>query len=208
VDVPQPTINRLPRYLFCLEQFAGGTGTISSSDLARLADETAATVRKDLSYLGSHGTRGIGYNVGILRSRIRDRLGLGESRDVVIVGAGHLGSALANYDGFEASELRVVGFYDISPSIIGREVGGLEVRHVDSMADDLAESKCVFGIVAVPTDAAQAVADRLVDAGVAGILSFAPTLLKVPRSVFVRHMDLATELHTLSYYVTARRRSL
>lgn len=208
VNVPQPTINRLPRYLFCLEQFASGSQTISSSELARLADETAATVRKDLSYLGSHGTRGIGYDVETLRLQIRDRLGIDQPRDVVIVGAGHLGSALANYDGFQADELRIVGIYDIATSLIGMNVGGLEVRHVDAMPDDLAGRRCVFGIVAVPTEAAQDVADRLVDAGVAGILSFAPTLLRVPRSVFVRHMDLATELHTLSYYVTARRRAL
>jgi redox-sensing transcriptional repressor len=208
VNVPQPTINRLPRYLFCLEQFAGGAPTISSSELARLADETAATVRKDLSYLGSHGTRGIGYDVAALQSQIRGRLGLDQSRDVVIVGAGHLGSALTNYDGFGEDELRLIGIYDISPAAVGKRIGGMTVRHVDEMQSDLANRRCVFGIIAVPTDAAQEVADELVNAGVAGILSFASTFLRVPRSVFVRHIDLATEMHTLSYYVAARRRSL
>lgn len=208
VDVPQPTINRLPRYLFCLEQFAGDSSTISSSELARLADETAATVRKDLSHLGSHGTRGIGYDVNALRSRIRDKLGLDQSRDIVIVGAGNLGSALATYEGFDEGELRVVGIYDISPAVVGNRVGGLTVRHVDEMASDLTGRRCLLGILAVPTESAQIAADRLVAAGVCGILSFASTLLHVPRSVFVRHIDLATELHSLSYYVTARRRAL
>jgi redox-sensing transcriptional repressor len=208
VDVPQPTINRLPRYLFCLEQFAGDSPTISSSELARLADETAATVRKDLSYLGSHGTRGIGYDVDTLRSRIRERLGLDQSRDIVIVGAGHLGSALATYEGFDEGELRVVGIYDISPTVVGTRIGDIAVKHVDAMESDMVSRRCLLGIIAVPTNAAQDAADRLVAAGVFGILSFAPTLLRVPRSVFVRHIDLATELHTLSYYVAERRRAL
>jgi len=208
VDVPQPTINRLPRYLFCLEQFTGDSSTISSSELARLADETAATVRKDLSYLGSHGTRGIGYDVNTLRSQIRGKLGLDQSRDIVIVGAGHLGSALATYEGFDEGDLRVVGIYDISPAVIGTRVGDMTVRHVDVMQSDLASRRCLLGIVAVPTGSAQDAADRLVAAGVCGILSFAPTLLRVPRSVFVRHIDLATELNSLSYYVNARRNAL
>lgn len=208
MHVPQPTINRLPRYLFCLEQFAGGSPTISSSDLARLADETAATVRKDLSHLGSHGTRGIGYDVDTLRAQIRGTLGLDQSRDIVIIGAGHLGSALVTYDGFRESELRVVGIYDISETVVGNRIGDMTVKHVDAMQADLAGLRCVLGIIAVPTGAAQNAADHLVAAGVCGILSFASTLLHVPRSVFVRHIDLATELHTLSYYVTARRQAL
>ena len=206
--VPQPTINRLPRYLFCLEQFTEGSPTISSSELARLADETAATVRKDLSYLGSHGRRGIGYDVARLTEQIRMRLGLDRSRDVVIVGAGHLGVALANYKGFEEGRLRVVGIYDVSVERVGTDVAGLTVRHVDQMVADLRDASCDFGIVAVPPGAAQDAADRLVEAGVKGILSFAPTLLRVPRRVFVRHMDLATELHTLGYFVTERLSSL
>jgi redox-sensing transcriptional repressor len=195
----------MPRYLFCLEQFTKGASTISSSELARLADETAATVRKDLSYLGSHGTRGIGYDVERLSDTIRQRLGLDRLRDLVIVGLGHLGTALANYGGFDEGMFRVVGMYDIDPEIVGSRVGGMVVRHVDDMRSDLASADCVFGIIAVPPDAAQEAADLLVEAGAAGILSFAPTLLRVPRQVFVRHIDLATELHALSYYVTERR---
>jgi redox-sensing transcriptional repressor len=207
-NVPQPTINRLPRYLFCLEQFTEGSPTISSSELARLADETAATVRKDLSHVGSHGRRGIGYDVATLTEQIRMRLGLDRSRDIVIVGAGHLGTALANYEGFEEGRLRVIGIYDISSERVGTHVAQMTVKHVDEMASDLKDTSFVFGIVAVPPDAAQEAADHLVDAGVTGILSFAPTLLHVPRRVFVRHMDLATELHTLGYYVAERQSSL
>jgi redox-sensing transcriptional repressor len=203
--IPQPTINRLPRYLFCLEQFAEGSRTMPSSELARLADETAATVRKDLSYLGSHGMRGVGYDVDRLAGEIRTQLGLDRPWDVVIVGAGHLGTALAHYEGFDGGRLRVIGIYDVAPEKIGTEIEGLVVEPTTQMAVDLASSSHVLGIIAVPPDEAQEAADLLAAAGVAGILSFAPTLLRVP--VFVRHVDLATELHVLGYYVAAREAS-
>lgn len=206
-NVPQPTVNRLPRYLFCLEQFTSGMKTISSTELARLADETAATVRRDLSYLGSHGVRGVGYDVERLSSEIRTQLGLTRSWDVVIIGAGRLGTALAHYEGFEEQDLHVIGIYDSSPDRVGARIDGLVVRHSSDMATDLSDSERAFGIITVPPDAAQDAADQLVDAGVTGILTFAPTLLKIPRRVFVRHVDLATELHVLGYYASARQRS-
>lgn len=206
-NVPQPTVNRLPRYLFCLEQFTSGMRTISSSELARLADETAATVRRDLSYLGSHGVRGVGYEVERLAAEIRTQLGLSRAWDVVIIGAGRLGTALAHYEGFTDQELRVIGIYDSAPAKIGTQVEELTVRHTDRMARDLADSARAFGIITVPSDAAQDAADILVAAGVTGILSFAPTLLTIPRHVFVRHVDLATELHVLGYYAAARQHS-
>lgn len=181
--------------------------TISSSELARLADETAATVRRDLSCLGSHGIRGVGYDIERLATEIRNQLGLSRSWDVVIVGAGHLGTALAHYEGFEGEGLRVIGIYDSAPAKIGTRVEALTVKHPDQMAEDLAESDRAFGIITVPPDAAQDAADLLIDAGVTGILSFAPTLLTIPRHVFVRHVDLATELHVLGYYAAARRHS-
>ncbi|NIA25284.1 MAG: redox-sensing transcriptional repressor Rex [Gammaproteobacteria bacterium] len=206
-NLPQPTIHRLPRYLFWLEQLRSRMETISSSELARLADETAATVRRDLSCLGSHGIRGVGYDIERLATEIRNQLGLSRSWDVVIVGAGHLGTALAHYEGFEGEGLRVIGIYDSAPAKIGTRVEALTVKHPDQMAEDLAESDRAFGIITVPPDAAQDAADLLIDAGVTGILSFAPTLLTIPRHVFVRHVDLATELHVLGYYAAARRHS-
>jgi len=206
-NVPQPTINRLPRYLFCLKQLRPGIETISSSELARLAGETAATVRRDLSCLGSHGVRGVGYDIERLATEIRDQLGLSRSWDVVIIGAGHLGTALAHYEGFEGEGLRVIGIYDSAPAKIGSRVEALTVKHPDQMPKDLAGSPRAFGIITVPTDAAQDAANLLIDAGVTGILSFAPTLLTIPHHVFVRHVDLATELHVLAYYAAARQRS-
>ncbi|NOY56376.1 MAG: redox-sensing transcriptional repressor Rex [Actinobacteria bacterium] len=206
-NLPQPTIHRLPRYLFWLEQLRAKMETVSSSELARLADETAATVRRDLSHLGSHGVRGVGYDIDRLTAEIRNQLGLSRTWNVVIIGAGHLGTALAHYEGFEGEGLRVIGIYDSAPAKIGTRVETLTVKHPSRMAEDLAGSSRAFGIITVPPDAAQDAADLLVDAGVTGILSFAPALLTIPRHVFVRHVDLATELHMLGYYAAVRQRS-
>jgi len=206
-NLPQPTIHRLPRYLFWLEQLRAKMETVSSSELARLADETAATVRRDLSHLGSHGVRGVGYDIDRLTAEIRNQLGLSRTWNVVIIGAGHLGTALAHYEGFEGEGLRVIGIYDSAPAKIGTRVETLTVKHPSQVAEDLAGSSRAFGIITVPPDAAQDAADLLVDAGVTGILSFAPALLTIPRHVFVRHVDLATELHMLGYYAAVRQRS-
>jgi redox-sensing transcriptional repressor len=199
--IPEATVARLPVYLRVLaEEAAAGVSTISSERLAELAGVNAAKVRKDLSHLGSYGTRGVGYDVDYLAFQMSRELGLTEARPVVIVGAGNLGQALANYGGFSSRGFPVLAMVDSDPDKVGRTIGGVPVRHVDDLPDIVADSPNTIGVVATPAPVAQSVADRLVDAGVRSILNFAPVVLTVPSGVLVRKVDLATELQILSFY--------
>ena len=192
---------RLPVYLRVLaEEAAAGVSTISSERLAELAGVNAAKVRKDLSHLGSYGTRGVGYDVDYLAFQMSRELGLTEARPVVIVGAGNLGQALANYGGFSSRGFPVLAMVDSDPDKVGRTIGGVPVRHVDDLPGIVADSPNTIGVVATPAPVSQSVADRLVDAGVRSILNFAPVVLAVPSGVLVRKVDLATELQILSFY--------
>jgi redox-sensing transcriptional repressor len=175
--------------------------TVSSERLAELAGVNAAKVRKDLSYLGTYGTRGVGYDVQYLVFQISDELGLTKDWPVVIVGIGNLGHALANYRGFSARGFRVVALVDADPAKVGREVGGLVVRHVDELPAIVASEGVAIGIIATPAAAAQEVADRLVAAGVRSILNFAPAVITVPDGVSVRKVDLSIELQILSFHL-------
>lgn len=199
--LPVATVERLPRYLRCIELLPPDQPTISSKDLARLTNMNAAGVRKDLSLLGSFGIRGVGYPVDELGARIRRAMGLTEDRDVVVVGVGNLGSALANYGGFGNRGFRIVGLYDADPSKVGRTVGGIVVRPVDSLARDARDSDIAVAIIATPAEAAQEVATLLAKAGVPSILNFAPAVLAVPDNTHLRQVDLATELQILSFYL-------
>jgi len=199
--IPRATVERLPRYLQCLEQIPRGQGTISSSDLARLSGVNAANVRKDLSYLGSYGVRGVGYRIVNLAAQIRSELGLAKERQVIVVGVGNLGSALAKYDGFSDRGFRIVGLYDVDPEKIGTQVGSQVIRPIEQLAADAAASDMAMAIITTPTSAAQGIASLLVDAGVRSILNFAPELLEVPDSVHLRQVELATELQILSFYL-------
>jgi redox-sensing transcriptional repressor len=203
--LPPSTVARLPRYLRFLEGLPGNTGVVSSDEIAEGSGVTAVQVRKDLSFLGTIGTRGVGYEVGALRGVIIRALGLEGPLQVVIVGSGNLGSALANYRGFEARGFMVHGLYDADPERIGTEINGTVVRHVDGMVDDLAERTIDIGIVATPREAAQSVADLLVRAGVRSILNFAPVVISAPAEMTVRQVDLATELQILSYHLARTR---
>jgi redox-sensing transcriptional repressor len=199
--IPEATVARLPVYLRVLaEEAAAGVSTISSERLAELAGVNAAKVRKDLSHLGSYGTRGVGYDVDYLAFQMSRELGLTEARPVVIVGAGNLGQALANYGGFSSRGFPVLAMVDSDPDKVGRTIGVVPVRHVDDLPDIVADSPNTIGVVATPAPVAQSVADRLVDAGVRSILNFAPVVLTVPSGVLVRKVDLATELQILSFY--------
>ena len=196
---------RLPVYLRALLQVAEAkTATISSERLAELAGVNAAKVRKDLSYLGSYGTRGVGYDVDYLLYQISRELGLTRDWPVVIVGVGNLGHALANYGGFGARGFRVVALVDADRRKLGEIVGGLAVRHVDELPEIVAGEGAAIGIIATPAPAAQDVADRLVAAGVSSILNFAPAPLQVPDHVSLRKVDLSTELQILSFYQQRR----
>jgi redox-sensing transcriptional repressor len=203
--IPEATVARLPLYYRALLETAeSGVGTVSSEGLANLAGVNAAKVRKDLSYLGSYGTRGVGYEVDHLVHEISRELGLTQDWPVVIVGIGNLGHALANYRGFGARGFRVAALVDVDGSKLGRRVAGLEVEGLDALARLVAERDIAVGIIATPAAAAQSVADSLVAAGVRSILNFAPAVVSVPESVSLRKVDLAIELQILSFYQSRR----
>ena len=186
------------------EQADRGLGNISSETLADLAGVNAAKVRKDLRYLGSYGTRGVGYEVDYLIHQVRRELGLDHDWPVVIVGGGNLGQALAGYGGFGERGFSIAGIVDIDPDKADTVVGGVRVRPIGELTAIVASSGSSIGVVATPTASAQDAADRLVAAGVTSILNFAPTLLNVPDGVGVRQVDLAVELQILSYHERRR----
>lgn len=196
------TISRLPIYLRCLSDLARkGTNVISSYELAEMAGTNAAQLRKDLSYFGEFGTRGVGYEVSSLSYQITKYLGLTEKRKLIIVGTGKLGSALFRYRGFAEKNFEVVGVFDKDPKKIGRKKDGLVIKDVEMLEDEVKKLGCVdIGIITTPASAAQKVADRLVAAGVKAILNFAPITLSVPSDVSLRQVDLAVELQILSFY--------
>jgi redox-sensing transcriptional repressor len=199
--IPDATVARLPVYLrSLLEVSEAGTTTVSSERLAEMAGVNAAKVRKDLSYLGSYGTRGVGYDVEFLVYQIRRELGLTQDWPVVIAGLGNLGRALANYRNFGARGFHIVGLVDADAGKVGDKIGDLSVRHIDDLAAIAAESHPAIGIIATPASVAQDVADRLVAAGVTSILNFAPAVLSVPPHISLRKVDLSIELQILSFY--------
>jgi len=201
-ELPKATVVRLPRYLRLLDDLSGSRETVSSDQLAGAAGANAANVRRDLSYLDFHGVRGVGYSVQELRDRIRTELGISRRRTVAIIGAGNLGTALANYAGLSRRGFDVVAVYDQESGKIGTSIGPIAVRDVASLIDDYGDGWFEIAILAVPAGAAQAVTEILVQAGVRSILNFAPIRVEVPRSVSVRQVDLSMELQVLSYYGT------
>jgi redox-sensing transcriptional repressor len=203
--IPEATVARLPVYLQILvDQAEAGLDNISSEGLAELAGVNAAKVRKDLSYLGSYGTRGVGYEVDYLVYQIRRELGLDHDWPVVIVGAGNLGQALAGYGGFNDRGFPVAGIVDIDADKVDTVVGGTRVRPLDELAQIVSARGVSIGVIATPPVAAQDAADRLVKAGVTSILNFAPVVLSVPVGISVRKVDLAVELQILSYHEQRR----
>jgi redox-sensing transcriptional repressor len=203
--IPDATIARLPVYLQILaEQLEAGVDNMSSEDLANLGGVNAAKVRKDLSYLGSYGTRGVGYEVEYLVYQIRRELGLDHDWNVVIIGAGNLGQALGGYGGFSENGYQIAGVFDIDAAKLDSLVGGVRVKHLDDLAQVVAARSVSIGVIATPPAAAQDAAERLVRAGVTSILNFAPVLLSVPHGVTVRKVDLAVELQILSYHEQRR----
>lgn len=202
--IPDATVERLPEYLRILGDLDDDVEHISSDRLAELAGVNAAKVRKDLSYLGSYGTRGVGYEVAYLVYQIKSELGLNHDWPVVIVGAGNLGQALSGYGGFGQRGFPVAGIVDVDPAKVGSVIGNVRVRHLDDLPDIVANRRVAIGIVATPAVAAQDAADRLVAAGVTSILNFAPTVLSLPNGILVRKVDLAVELQILSYHEQRR----
>ncbi len=194
-------MGRLPVYLRALVDLAeSGVTTVSSESLAAAAGVNSAKVRKDLSHLGSYGTRGVGYDVAYLIHQIRRELGLTQHWSIVIVGVGNLGHALANYRGFGERGFRVAALVDADADKVGERVGRLAVRHVDDLPELVRAHDIAIGVIATPATAVQDVADRLVAAGVRSILNFAPATISVPPGVSVRKVDLAVELQILAFY--------
>ncbi|GAA1926585.1 redox-sensing transcriptional repressor Rex [Streptomyces sodiiphilus] len=199
--IPEATVARLPLYLRALTALSErSVPTVSSEELAGAAGVNSAKLRKDFSYLGSYGTRGVGYDVEYLVYQISRELGLTQDWPVVIVGIGNLGAALANYGGFASRGFRVAALMDADPSLTGRSVAGIEVRHIDELETVVEDSGVSIGVIATPAGAAQQVCDRLVAAGVSSILNFAPTVLSVPDGVDVRKVDLSIELQILAFH--------
>ena len=206
--IPEATVARLPVYLRALYGLAErgiSTAAAASSSLATVLMPRSARLRKDLSHLGSYGIRGVGYDVDYLVYQVSRTLGLTQDWPVVIVGAGNLGRALANYGGFVSRGFTISAMLDSDPAIVGTRIARLTVRHVDELEAVVARRKVAIGVIATPASSAQAVCDRLVAAGVTSILNFAPLVLNVPEGVDVRKVDLSIELQILAFH--AQRRS-
>jgi redox-sensing transcriptional repressor len=203
--VPEATVARLATYLRVLSTLAErGVNTVSSEELAVAAGVNSAKLRKDLSYLGSYGIRGVGYDVGTLTEQISRTLGVTVHRNVVLVGVGHLGEALAGYAGFASRGFRIAALVDADRGRVGRVVHGMPVRDAAELTELVAELDITIAVLAVPGSAAQDVCDQLVAAGVTSILNFAPVVLSVPPHVDLRKVDLAAELQILSFHETRK----
>jgi redox-sensing transcriptional repressor len=199
--IPDATVARLPVYLRALGALADdGVSTVSSEELAAAAGVNSPKLRKDLSYLGSYGTRGVGYDVEYLVYQISRELGLTQDWPVVIAGLGHLGHALANYGGFASRGFAIRALVDTDPAVIGSEVAGLVVAPLDDLEAIVRSHGVAIAVIATPAPVAQDVCDRLVAAGVTSILNFAPSVLVVPDSVEVRKVDMSIELQILAFH--------
>ena len=203
--IADSTVRRLSLYLRFLEEFeTAGLTTVSSDELAARGGPTSAQVRKDLSFFGSFGKRGLGYQVAELPQSMRRILGLERDWRVIIVGVGKIGAALAQYEGFRQRGFRVVGLYDSDAAKVGREIYHLPVRAIDSLAEDNREQPVDIAVIAVPAAAAQRVVDQVVAAGISGIMSFAPIQLPVRADVTLNAVNMAMELERLSFALSNR----
>ena len=203
--IAESTVRRLSIYLRFLEEFEErGLSTVSSEELARRGGTTSAQVRKDLSFFGSFGKRGLGYSVPELSSALRDILGLGREWRVVIVGAGKIGAALAQYRGFRQRGYTILAVYDSNPEKIGRSLEGIEIRDIARFESDVAAERPEIAVIAIPGEGAQEVLDRIVRAGIKAVLNFAPVQLHAPPDVTVRSVNMAMELEGLSFALTNR----
>jgi redox-sensing transcriptional repressor len=201
--IAESTVRRLSLYLRFLEEFeARGQTTVSSGELARSGGTTSAQVRKDLSFFGSFGKRGLGYGVKDLIASIREILGLQHPWPIVIIGAGKIGAALAQYRGFTSRGFHVVGVYDADPAKQGMPLGNIRVQPISALEQDIRAHSPRIAVLCVPAEAAQAMVDRVVDAGMKAVLSFAPAPLHAPSDVTIRAVNMATELEILAYALT------
>ena len=203
--IADSTVRRLSAYLRFLEDFeTRGLSTISSDELAKRGGTTSAQVRKDLSFFGSFGKRGLGYSVPELASQLREILGLGKEWRVVIVGAGKIGAALAQYRGFRQRGFNILAAYDNNADKIGKKLEGIPVRDIDQLEKDIPREKPDIVVLTVPGDQAQVLLDRVVKLGIKAVLNFAPPQLQSPPDVTVKTVNMAMELEGLSFALTNR----
>jgi redox-sensing transcriptional repressor len=203
---PDVVIRRLPLYArslrYLLEE---GKTSVSSQELGERINVTAAQIRKDLSYFGEFGKQGIGYDVEKLLGQIEDILGLTHEWPVALIGIGHLGEAIARYEGFRQQGIRIAALFDSNQDKVGADVNGMQVQPFERIKEVVAEQGIRMAIIAVPAGHAQEVADNLVVAGVRAILNYAPTVLQVPDEVWVRYIDPVAVLHSMTYYLARDR---
>ena len=199
--IPPASVKRLSLYLNCLGDINEEKHRVSSQKLASLAKVNPAQVRRDLSYLGTLGTRGVGYDISTLKNQLKIELGLVKGWSAIIVGVGNLGSALAQYDGFKEKGFGVVGLYDVDPKKISSQVAGLIVKSTEKIEEDCKKYQVAIGIIATPAEFAQKTANHLIESGIKSILNFAPFRLENIGNVHIRNVDLSQELQVLSYYL-------
>lgn len=200
--IPRPTIERLPLYLRCLSRLDdNGVDVVSSEELGRVLGVTSVQIRKDLAYFGEFGRRGVGYDVRELIRQIQDILGVNRTHKLALVGAGHLGQALARYEGFSEYGFSVGAIFDADPSKVGTEIVGYKILPATSLEEEVRKNGIEVGVITVPASAAQKVAEQLVKAGIKAIWNFAPIRLDVPPYVEVRQENLTVGLLALSYFL-------
>lgn len=207
LKIPEATIIRLSvysRYLNNLDK--KGVTTVSSGEIAEGVNGSSAQVRKDLAYFGEFGTRGVGYNVKDLDHQIIKILGLTNKWNVIIVGAGNLGSALTQYKGFQERGFKILGVFDNDLNKVGLAIGGVPIYPISQLGDFIKKEKVEIGIVAVPAQYSQDVVDILVGSGISAVLNFAPRVMNVPDNVEIRNVDLAVNLEILTFNLMMNRR--
>ena len=200
-NIPPATVQRLPLYLQCLEQLDTNSVGISSKKIAEIAKVNDAQVRRDLSYLGTLGTRGVGYDILTLRKQLELELGLVDGLSAIIIGIGNLGSALAEYEGFKEKGFKIVGLFDSDSKKLNKQIGSLAVKPLSEMKNTCEKYNVSIGIIATPEKVAEEIADKLIECGIKSILNFAPIMLKNKSGIQIRSVDLSQELQILSYYL-------
>ena len=200
-NIPPATVQRLPLYLQCLEQLDNNSIGISSKKIAEIAKVNDAQVRRDLSYLGTLGTRGVGYDVLTLRKQLELELGLADGLSAIIIGVGNLGSALAEYGGFKEKGFKIVGLFDSDSKKLNKQIGSLAIKPLSEIKNTCEKYNVSIGIIATPEKVAEEIADKLIDSGIKSILNFAPIMLKNKPGIQIRSVDLSQELQILSYYL-------
>jgi len=202
IDIPRKSIYRLSIYQRCLSRLKeNGVETVSSDALAKAAGVKSTQLRKDLTYFGQFGTRGLGYNVSQLSRTIGDVLGHNRLQPVILVGVGNLGSALLRYGGFRKEGFEIVAAFDVAPNPARVAESKVTLHHIDKLATFVKQHHVKMAILTVPVVAAQSVTNKLVEAGIQAILNFSPTVIEVPEHVVVNSVDLAVELENLSYFI-------